>query len=716
MRTLVIGGALVALVVALAACGGSSSSSASEEALQRESDLYAISQIEKTFHEAISKKDIDHDDEPVRPERDRHVRPRETVSGKDADPGRLAEARLHSSPRRTGCPTIPRTSSRSPSTETAARSTSNATSSTCSTRKGRSGHGWQPRRREDRRPLADHELRRKHGRAEESEHVSRARVPQQRSAAGAPRRRLLSPADNPLVRAVGRVPAGVHAKLLVAFVGTALLVVVLGVLGLRLLGQSNERVETLGTLQERAFAYGKLRSDALHVRLLLAAEHRRGLLQGLPGRERERSSLQPVRPSTAAIASAVAQIPASTSPTISASGLRPRTRRFLRRIRATGERARERDARDHRDRRQRACTRARPFASGPSCSRSISTSRPPSSRMRRRARTDALIAQNASAYTSSRNLFIGVAAGAIVLALLLGFVLSLVADRADPADRLPAGRDCLRGLLGSRGRHQPRRAGCAGGQREPDERRAPAPLPGARDRQQAQVGVPGQHVARAADAAERDHRLLAGAPRGDRPARSTRSRRSTSTTSSPRATTCWRSSTTSSTCPRSRPGQVRAAGRAVLAPGRARARRLDGARTGDEGRRSGDAPRQRRPRRRHRRRAADQAGHLQPALERREVHAAGRAGRRHRDAGPTARCRVSVADTRPGHRRRGSRPDLRGVPADGGRCQAPRRNRVSALRFRSGSSRCTAAGSGATARSAREARSCSRSRRGRSSR
>ena len=40
------------------------------------------------------------------------------------------------------------------------------------------------------------------------------------------------------------------------------------------------------------------------------------------------------------------------------------------------------------------------------------------------ARTDALIAQNASAYEHSRNLFVGVAAGAIVLALLLGFVLS----------------------------------------------------------------------------------------------------------------------------------------------------------------------------------------------------------------------------------------------------------------------------------------------------
>jgi signal transduction histidine kinase len=40
------------------------------------------------------------------------------------------------------------------------------------------------------------------------------------------------------------------------------------------------------------------------------------------------------------------------------------------------------------------------------------------------ARSDALIAQNATAYASSRNLFIGAALGAIVLALLLGFVLS----------------------------------------------------------------------------------------------------------------------------------------------------------------------------------------------------------------------------------------------------------------------------------------------------
>ena len=59
MRTLLIGGALGVVVVSLAACGGSSTSSASEQAMQRQADLYAIDQIEKNFHQATSKKDID---------------------------------------------------------------------------------------------------------------------------------------------------------------------------------------------------------------------------------------------------------------------------------------------------------------------------------------------------------------------------------------------------------------------------------------------------------------------------------------------------------------------------------------------------------------------------------------------------------------------------------------------------------------------------------
>jgi ketosteroid isomerase-like protein len=65
MRMLSIGGALVVgaaiatLVVSLAAWGGSSESSASEQALQRNADLWAIDRLEKSFHKATSRKDID---------------------------------------------------------------------------------------------------------------------------------------------------------------------------------------------------------------------------------------------------------------------------------------------------------------------------------------------------------------------------------------------------------------------------------------------------------------------------------------------------------------------------------------------------------------------------------------------------------------------------------------------------------------------------------
>ena len=59
MRTLFIGGALGALVVLLAACGTSSASSISQQTLQRHADLWEIDKIEKNFHKAISRKDID---------------------------------------------------------------------------------------------------------------------------------------------------------------------------------------------------------------------------------------------------------------------------------------------------------------------------------------------------------------------------------------------------------------------------------------------------------------------------------------------------------------------------------------------------------------------------------------------------------------------------------------------------------------------------------
>jgi signal transduction histidine kinase len=253
--------------------------------------------------------------------------------------------------------------------------------------------------------------------------VSRGYAPQQGSRAGAVQRRLLSPADNPLVRAVGRLPAGVHAKLLVAFVGTALLVVVLGVLGLRLLAQSNERVETLRMLQQRAFAYGKLRSDALHVRLLQAQHVGGDFYKTFPELNREEDDAAGLAIDQATV-SAVAQIPASTFRDTLGFRPPPEDEALLRSIRETSG--------------QLLDVTRKIVDAGTAGTPARATS------LRYRAellaidlnqhatelanattaRTDVLIDQNASAYTRSRNLFIAAAAGAIVLALLLGFVLS----------------------------------------------------------------------------------------------------------------------------------------------------------------------------------------------------------------------------------------------------------------------------------------------------
>ena len=55
-----MGGVLAILVFALSACGGSSGSSASERGCSnRRPTTTQISQIERDFHEAMSKKDID---------------------------------------------------------------------------------------------------------------------------------------------------------------------------------------------------------------------------------------------------------------------------------------------------------------------------------------------------------------------------------------------------------------------------------------------------------------------------------------------------------------------------------------------------------------------------------------------------------------------------------------------------------------------------------
>src|SRR5919201_2735243 len=76
--------------------------------------------------------------------------------------------------------------------------------------------------------------------------------------------------DGWLVRAIGRAPVTVRTKLLVAFAGISALLVVVAVLGLRVLGQSNARISSLGTLQLRAATYEGLQTQSQQLRQLLA--------------------------------------------------------------------------------------------------------------------------------------------------------------------------------------------------------------------------------------------------------------------------------------------------------------------------------------------------------------------------------------------------------------------------------------------------------------
>ncbi len=80
----------------------------------------------------------------------------------------------------------------------------------------------------------------------------------------------LSLADNPLVGAIARVPASVNRKLLVAFVGIVVLLVTVGVLGLRVLGDANDRVDTIGNLQQRTGAYQTFQTNATVLQKLVA--------------------------------------------------------------------------------------------------------------------------------------------------------------------------------------------------------------------------------------------------------------------------------------------------------------------------------------------------------------------------------------------------------------------------------------------------------------
>jgi signal transduction histidine kinase len=240
---------------------------------------------------------------------------------------------------------------------------------------------------------------------------------------------------DPFVRGVARLPANVRTKLLIAFVGTALLLVAVGLLGQRVLGQSNDRVASVGPLQERAVQYSQLQAEAEHLRGVLSANVAKEFSIGWKD-----SALPQIR-GTYSLAvdlfavDAADRIGARTAPDRLLFTPPLKDQKILDGIKNTAEKLstllleevipvygdrttisnEDRDLREEMlplraDAEQLAIDlhqRAADLADGT------------------RAEVEELIARNASSFASSRALFIGVAAGAIVLALLLGFVLSL---------------------------------------------------------------------------------------------------------------------------------------------------------------------------------------------------------------------------------------------------------------------------------------------------
>jgi HAMP domain-containing protein len=234
-------------------------------------------------------------------------------------------------------------------------------------------------------------------------------------------------ADGWLVRAVGRVPVKVRTKLLVAFAVIAALLVAVGVLGLRVLGQSNARVVSLGALQLRAATYLGLQTQASQLRQMLAIRAAEepdlntylgggasGVLEGRSWTLVDKTIL-----------AALSQVGRSTSRTQLEFVPPPQDEILLARIRLEYRRfSRALERMIASDSSGTASKQTQPLLLeainadtelGDLTDRLASTTR---------AQTDALIAQNRSAYTSSRNLFIAVGGASILLALLLGLVLS----------------------------------------------------------------------------------------------------------------------------------------------------------------------------------------------------------------------------------------------------------------------------------------------------
>src|SRR5579862_423794 len=231
--------------------------------------------------------------------------------------------------------------------------------------------------------------------------------------------------ENPLARLIARAPATVRTKLLVAFLAIAAALVVVGVLGLRVLAQSNSRVENLGAIQRRSSQYQALEAYATDLQQTLGVRAA-GTPQVTPytggkalqgGEQWKLADLQ--------VADTLSQVELGADEALFGFVPPPADERVLRRIRVDYRavvralaQIRKLDDAGVQGYKAEPYVRAAINADNDLAVRSAELAE------RTAQETQQLIAVNRSAYGSSRDLFVEVSAASVVLALLLGVLLS----------------------------------------------------------------------------------------------------------------------------------------------------------------------------------------------------------------------------------------------------------------------------------------------------
>jgi signal transduction histidine kinase len=240
------------------------------------------------------------------------------------------------------------------------------------------------------------------------------------------RRRVALGVTDRLAGLVARAPAALRTKLVVAFLAVAALLVVVSVLGLRVLGQTDARVERLDVLQLRSAQYQALEAHAADLQQSLGVRAAGDptitlytgdeVLQG--GKQWALADLQ--------VADSLSQVELATDEPLFGFVPPSGDELKLRRIRADYATIRRALTRVQRLDRLGVTgfKAARPYVSDARVAGDDLHERAQDLSFSAQAEAQALVAANRGEYASSRNLFVAVSAASVVLALALGLLLS----------------------------------------------------------------------------------------------------------------------------------------------------------------------------------------------------------------------------------------------------------------------------------------------------